>query len=246
MSRVRSAFPLVIAQLTEGSRRVYAVLSEHVTPFNHAMQMPDVRSMIDMATDTGRAMMDAMVTLQAQIIAFSLDYQMVMLFTLCAIPLAIMIGSPRPRCASSRWRRNMLSSSSVWSLSLSTTALPNPRCVRRARRCPGKFRDHRHRQSRRAPFQPPCARRREAISGRASRSQQPGQKYALISAASPFRPWHPEVLAMSVALRAHAVERGDTVGEALWRWRAAVRIRSATMIEPPLAGLRSHPRRRRA
>jgi DHA2 family multidrug resistance protein len=86
---------IVIAQLTEGSRRVYAVLNENVTPFNHAMQMPDVRGMIDMSTDAGRAMADVMIGLQAQIIAFSQDYQMVMLFTLCAIPLAIMIGSTK-------------------------------------------------------------------------------------------------------------------------------------------------------
>ena len=86
---------LVIAQLTEGSRRTYAILSQHVNPFNHAMQMPDVRALIDMGTDKGRAMADAMVNIQAQIIAFSHDYQMVMLFTLCAIPLAIMIGSTK-------------------------------------------------------------------------------------------------------------------------------------------------------
>jgi MFS transporter, DHA2 family, multidrug resistance protein len=86
---------LVISQLTEGSRRTYAILSEHVNPFNHAMQMPDVRGMIDMTTDKGRAMMDVMVSLQAQIIAFSHDYQMVMIFTLCAIPLAVMIGSTK-------------------------------------------------------------------------------------------------------------------------------------------------------
>ncbi len=86
---------VVIAQLTEGSRRVYAVLSQHINPFNHAMQMPDVRGMIDLSTDKGRAMADVMVSLQAQIIAFSQDYQMVMLFTLCAIPLAIMIGSTK-------------------------------------------------------------------------------------------------------------------------------------------------------
>jgi DHA2 family multidrug resistance protein len=86
---------IVIAQLTEGSRRVYAVLSQHINPFNGAMQMPNVRGMIDMSTDAGRAMADVMVSLQAQIIAFSLDYQMVMLFTLCAIPLAIMIGSTK-------------------------------------------------------------------------------------------------------------------------------------------------------
>ena len=51
--------------------------------------------MIDIGTDKGRAMMDAMVKLQAQIIAFSHDYQMVMIFTLCAIPLTIMIGSSK-------------------------------------------------------------------------------------------------------------------------------------------------------
>src|SRR3979411_3138665 len=62
---------VVIAQLTEGSRRTYAILSQHINPFNHALQMPDVRRMIDMGTDKGRAMMDVMVNLQAQIIAFS-------------------------------------------------------------------------------------------------------------------------------------------------------------------------------
>jgi DHA2 family multidrug resistance protein len=78
---------VVIAQLTEGTRRTHA--------FNHAMQMPDVRSMIDMSTDKGRAMMDAMVNIQAQIIAFSHDYALVMFVTACAIPLAIMIGSTK-------------------------------------------------------------------------------------------------------------------------------------------------------
>ena len=34
-------------------------------------------------------------TTQAQIIAFAKDYQMVMIFTLCTIPLAIMIGSTK-------------------------------------------------------------------------------------------------------------------------------------------------------
>jgi MFS transporter, DHA2 family, multidrug resistance protein len=86
---------VVIAELTEGSRRVYAVLNEHVTPFNHAMQMPDVRGMINMSTDAGRAMADVMIGLQAQIIAFSQDYQMLMIFTMCAIPLAFFIGSTR-------------------------------------------------------------------------------------------------------------------------------------------------------
>src|SRR5712672_3231084 len=86
---------VVIAQLTQGTRHTYAILSQHINPFNHAMQMPDVRGIIDMATDKGRAMADVMVNLQAQIIAFSHDYQMVMIFTACAIPLVIMIGSTK-------------------------------------------------------------------------------------------------------------------------------------------------------
>jgi DHA2 family multidrug resistance protein len=86
---------IVIAQLTEGARRTYAVLNNHVNPFNHAMQMPDVSGLIDMGTDKGRALADVMLNLQAQIIAFSQDYQLVMVFILCSIPLAIMIGSTK-------------------------------------------------------------------------------------------------------------------------------------------------------
>jgi DHA2 family multidrug resistance protein len=86
---------IVIAQLTEGGRRVYAILSEHINPFNSALQMPDVRRLIDLNSDGGRALADAVVGIQAQIIAFALDYQMVMFITLCAIPLALMIGSSK-------------------------------------------------------------------------------------------------------------------------------------------------------
>ncbi|MDB5563982.1 MAG: Drug resistance transporter EmrB/QacA subfamily [Tardiphaga sp.] len=86
---------IVIAQLTSGTRMAHAVLVEHITPFNNALQMPNVSSMLDMTTDSGRALADAIVTVQAQIIAFGLDYQMVMLVTLGAIPLALMIGSSK-------------------------------------------------------------------------------------------------------------------------------------------------------
>jgi DHA2 family multidrug resistance protein len=86
---------IVIAQMTEGTRRIYAILSQHINPFNHAMQMPNVRGMIDLGSDAGRAMADAMVTIQAQIIAFSHDYQLVMVFILVSIPLTIMIGSTK-------------------------------------------------------------------------------------------------------------------------------------------------------
>jgi DHA2 family multidrug resistance protein len=57
--------------------------------------MPDVAGMINLNTDIGRAMVDKMVALQAQIIAFSHDYQLVMVVILASIPLAIMIGSTK-------------------------------------------------------------------------------------------------------------------------------------------------------
>jgi MFS transporter, DHA2 family, multidrug resistance protein len=86
---------IVIAQLTEGGRRDYAILSEHINPFNHAMQMPGVRGMIDLNSDMGRALADALVFTQAQILAFSQDYQLLMFFILASIPLAIVIGSSK-------------------------------------------------------------------------------------------------------------------------------------------------------
>ena len=40
-------------------------------------------------------MADVMIGVQAQIIAFSQDYQLVMIFILASIPLALMIGSTK-------------------------------------------------------------------------------------------------------------------------------------------------------
>src|ERR1700744_4303017 len=84
---------IVIAKLTEGGRRDYAILSEHITPFNHALQMPNVRGLIDLGSNGGRALADALLLTQAQIIAFARDYQLVMFFILGSIPLAIILGS---------------------------------------------------------------------------------------------------------------------------------------------------------
>src|ERR1700739_3604394 len=65
---------VVIAQLTEGGRRIYSVLNDHISPFNQALQMPDVHRLLNLNTDAGRALADVLVAAQAQIIAFSQDY----------------------------------------------------------------------------------------------------------------------------------------------------------------------------
>jgi DHA2 family multidrug resistance protein len=86
---------IVIAQLTRGTTRVHAVLAEHITPFNNALQMPNVTSTINLNTDMGRAMMDLIVSAQAQIIAFSQDFELVALVTICAIPLVLILKSTK-------------------------------------------------------------------------------------------------------------------------------------------------------
>ena len=86
---------IVIGQLTGGTRRTHAMLVEHINPFNHALQMPGVRGVIDLSTDAGKAMMERIVNLQAQIISFSRDELLILVFILCTLPLALMISSTR-------------------------------------------------------------------------------------------------------------------------------------------------------
>ena len=54
----------VIAYLTRTTTACRA-LAEHVTPFNDALQAPDVARTLDLATDQGRALADQMMTQQA-------------------------------------------------------------------------------------------------------------------------------------------------------------------------------------
>ncbi|MBN9006218.1 MAG: multidrug efflux MFS transporter [Rhizobiales bacterium] len=86
---------VVIAELTRGTTRVHAVLAEHINPFNNALQMPNVTSTVNLNTDMGRAMMDLIVSAQAQIIAFSQDFELVALVTICAIPLVLILKSTK-------------------------------------------------------------------------------------------------------------------------------------------------------
>jgi DHA2 family multidrug resistance protein len=85
----------VIAELTSTEARMHAHLVEYVTPFNGALQMPDVAGTLNLATDTGRAMMDAMVNQQAAIIAYANDFKLLTYLTLATLPFVLAIGSAR-------------------------------------------------------------------------------------------------------------------------------------------------------
>jgi DHA2 family multidrug resistance protein len=86
---------IVIANLTNGMRTNYADLAERVTPFNQALWWPDVSSIYDMATDTGRALMDVLLQQQAAIIAYANDFKMMMIILLCTLPLSLVVDSSR-------------------------------------------------------------------------------------------------------------------------------------------------------
>ena len=79
----------------ETERELRAVLAEHVNPFNNALQMPDVSSILNLGTDAGRALMEVILLAQSQIIAFSLDFQLIAIITVCAIPLTFMLISSK-------------------------------------------------------------------------------------------------------------------------------------------------------
>jgi DHA2 family multidrug resistance protein len=92
------AISLVIANLSRTTTVMHAALAEHITPFNAALQMPDVARTLDLATDTGRALLDGIITHQAEMIAYANDFWLLTILTLCALPLVLIIGKmPRKK-----------------------------------------------------------------------------------------------------------------------------------------------------
>jgi MFS transporter, DHA2 family, multidrug resistance protein len=57
--------------------------------------MPDVVSALNVATDTGKALLDQIVTQQAAIIAYANDFKLPMLLALAAMPLVLFVGPSR-------------------------------------------------------------------------------------------------------------------------------------------------------
>jgi MFS transporter, DHA2 family, multidrug resistance protein len=88
---------MMIAHLTEKSIEMHARLTESLTPFNDALQMPDVASHLDVHTDAGRALLDAIVTKQATMLGYLNDYKLLMALTLAVIPLILIISRANPR-----------------------------------------------------------------------------------------------------------------------------------------------------
>jgi DHA2 family multidrug resistance protein len=82
---------MMIANLTSKTTLMHERIVETVTPFNDALQMPDVASTLNLNTDTGRAMLDGLVTQQAALIGYLNDYKLLMVLTLATVPLVLLI-----------------------------------------------------------------------------------------------------------------------------------------------------------
>jgi MFS transporter, DHA2 family, multidrug resistance protein len=84
---------VVIANLTSKTSVFYSQLAERVTPFNDALRDPDVVRWLDLATEQGRALADQMMSVQAAIMAYAVDYALLMAICLFALPFVLAIGS---------------------------------------------------------------------------------------------------------------------------------------------------------
>src|SRR6185436_13376838 len=76
---------VVIANLTNMTTTFRSQLVEHLSPFNDALQHPDVTRWMDLATDQGRALAEQMVSLQAVIMAYANDFML--LTAICALSI---------------------------------------------------------------------------------------------------------------------------------------------------------------
>ena len=86
---------MVIANLTSKTTYMHERLGANITPFNSNLQFPDVTGAINLNTDAGKAMLDGLITQQANMIAYLNDFKLLMFLTIAAMPLVLMIGSTR-------------------------------------------------------------------------------------------------------------------------------------------------------
>jgi MFS transporter, DHA2 family, multidrug resistance protein len=85
---------VVEAVLARGTQINHAVLAERITPFNRALQLPEISKFWSMHTASGLASLDAEVTRQASMIAYLDDFKLMMIVTLCAVPLVMLLRRP--------------------------------------------------------------------------------------------------------------------------------------------------------
>ncbi len=85
---------VVNALLTVNTQVNHADIATTVTAVNRSFQSPAATQFVSPTTAAGRAALDAMITSQAQIIAYIDDYKLLLIATLAVIPLLMVFAKP--------------------------------------------------------------------------------------------------------------------------------------------------------
>lgn len=93
---------IALALLTRSAATNHAILSEHVSPYNEAFRLAPATELWDTATATGLAALDAEITRQATMIAYVNDFYLLALASLMALPLLLLIKTPKLGAAAAR------------------------------------------------------------------------------------------------------------------------------------------------
>ena len=80
---------VVSSLLTTNTQVNHADIAQHVTAFNRMFENPMIIRFWNPVTAVGRAALDAVVTQQAQVIAYIDDYKLLMIATVAVLPLLI-------------------------------------------------------------------------------------------------------------------------------------------------------------
>lgn len=86
---------MMIANLTSKTTLMHERIGDGITPFNNALQMQDVATTLNLATDSGKAMLDSVITQQAALIAYLNDFKLLMVLTILTMPLVMLIGTTK-------------------------------------------------------------------------------------------------------------------------------------------------------
>jgi MFS transporter, DHA2 family, multidrug resistance protein len=90
---------IVGALLTRTTQVNHADITQYVTAVNRQFGNPIVAQALNPLTASGRAALDALITQQAQVIAYNDDYKLLMIATLAVIPLLVVFAG-RPAAPS--------------------------------------------------------------------------------------------------------------------------------------------------
>ena len=85
---------VVSALISENTQVNHANIAAYVTPFNRGFANPAVAHALNPLTAAGRAALDAIISMQAVIIAYMDDFKLLMLLSLLSLPLVLLLQKP--------------------------------------------------------------------------------------------------------------------------------------------------------